>query len=147
VSSEWIDDRYCFACGERNPIGMRLNFKLTEGGIEAKYAFPREMQGYSGVVHGGMISLLLDEVMVNLPWLKDKKPVVSAEIKMQFKKPLAIMEPVTARAWIDRQRKSLTWIKSVLIRDRDGEFVAQAEALCMKVDAEQMTFKKGNNGL
>jgi uncharacterized protein (TIGR00369 family) len=140
MSAEWIDDRYCFACGEKNPIGMKLDFKLTEDGIEAGYAFPREMQGYSGVVHGGMISLLLDEVMVNLPWLTDKKPVVSAEIKVKFKRPLAILEPVTARARVDRQRKSLMWIKSTLVRDRDGECVAEAEALCVKVEAEQPGF-------
>jgi uncharacterized protein (TIGR00369 family) len=139
MSGEWIDDGYCFACGEKNPIGMHLDFELTgDGGIKAKYSFPRQFQGYSGVTHGGMISLLLDEVMVNLPWLKEKKPVVTAEIKVRFIKPLAVLEPVTARAWVDRSRKNIVWIKSELTRDRDGEVVAGAEALCMKVEAGQM---------
>jgi acyl-coenzyme A thioesterase PaaI-like protein len=138
MSESWIDDRYCFACGEKNPIGMHLHFELTDEGIRAKYAFPRELQGYSNVAHGGMISLLLDEVMVNLPWLKSGLPVVSADIRIRLKRPLKIGEPVTAKAWIDKQKKKYYWIKSELTRDSDGEVMAQAEALCVQVDARHM---------
>lgn len=139
MTDGWVDDKYCFACGEKNPIGMHLNFTLTgDGGIEAKYTFPKELQGYSGIVHGGMISLLLDEVMVNLPWLKMKQPVVSADIRIRFKKPLKIGEPVIARAFIDKQKKKIFWIKSALIREIDGVEIAQAEAVCMQVSFEQI---------
>ena len=75
--NDWVDDRYCFACGEKNPIGMHLIFIETPAGLETKYTFPRELQGFKGIAHGGMISLLLDEIMVNLPWKKMKVPVVS----------------------------------------------------------------------
>jgi acyl-coenzyme A thioesterase PaaI-like protein len=139
MTGGWIDDRYCFACGEKNPIGMHLHFTLTgDGGIEAKYTFPKELQGYSGIAHGGMISLLLDEVMVNLPWLKLKQPVVSADIRIKLKKPLKIGEPVIARAFIDRQKKKVFWVKGVLIRERDGVEIAEAEATCVQVNLEQM---------
>ena len=139
MSGEWVDDKYCFACGDKNPIGMRLHFTLTkDGGLEAKYTFPKELQGYSGIVHGGMISLLLDEVMVNLPWLKLKQPVVSADIRIKLKKPLKIGVPVIARAFITRQKKNIFWVKSALIREADGVEVAQAEATCVQVSLEQM---------
>ena len=138
MNEGWVDDRYCFACGEKNPIGMHLHFTATPEGLEAKYVFPRELQGYSNVVHGGMISLLLDEVMVNLPWLKSKLPVVSADLRIKLKMPLKVGEPVTAKAWIDRQKKKLYWIKSVLVKDNDGKVVAEAEATCVQVDARQM---------
>ncbi|MEI7541673.1 MAG: PaaI family thioesterase [bacterium] len=138
MTDGWIDDRYCFACGEKNPIGMHLHFVLTDEGIEAKYAFPKELQGYSGIVHGGMISLLLDEVMVNLPWLKLKQPVVSADIRIKFIKPLKIGEIVVAKAFIEKQKKNIFWVKSVLIRERDGVKVAEAEAVCVQVSLEQM---------
>jgi acyl-coenzyme A thioesterase PaaI-like protein len=139
MNDGWVDDRFCFACGEKNPIGMHLHFKLTDdGGIESKYVFPKELQGYSGVAHGGMISLLLDEVMVNLPWLKFKQPVVSADIRIKLRKPLAIGEAITAKAFIDRQKKKLIWIKGVLTRDRDGVVVAESYATCVQVDAKQM---------
>ncbi|MCE5301163.1 MAG: PaaI family thioesterase [Spirochaetia bacterium] len=135
---EWVNDSYCFACGEKNPIGMHLHFETTGEKLQAKYVFPKELQGYSNTVHGGMISLLLDEVMVNLPWLKLKEPVVSADIRVKLKRPLKIGEPVTAQAWVDKQKRNIYRMKSRLIRDSDGAVVAEAEAVCFKINIEKI---------
>lgn len=137
--SGWIDDRYCFACGEKNPIGMHLTFTETDGGLMTKYAFPKEMQGYKNIAHGGMISLLLDEIMVNLPWQKFKIPVVSAEMRVKLKKPLKIGEEVTARAWIDRQKSRIVYVKGEVAL-ASGEVVAEGEATCVKIDGKQLEF-------
>lgn len=131
--SEWVDDRYCFACGERNPIGMHLKFNLTDHGLETKYTFPKELQGYKDIAHGGMIALLLDEIMVNLPWKKLKVPVVSAEMRVKLKKPLKTGEEVTARASITKENSRVIYVKGEVVRD-GGEVVAEGEATCMKID-------------
>lgn len=130
------DDRYCFACGEKNPIGMKLKFMQTEEGLEAKYVFPREFQGYRGVAHGGLIALLLDEIVVNLPWLKYKKPVVSADLRIKLKKRLLTGEPVTVRAVMMEERSKAFRIRGEVIRDSDNAVIADAEVLCVKVKVE-----------
>jgi acyl-coenzyme A thioesterase PaaI-like protein len=91
------------------------------------------MQGFKGITHGGMISLLLDEIMVNLPWKKLKVPVVSAEMRIKLKKPLKIGEEILARAWIDRQKSRIIYVKGEVIR-AGGEVVAEGEATCVKID-------------
>lgn len=138
MTETWIDDRYCFACGEKNPIGMKLSFEIDKESLKTFYVFPKEFQGYKDVVHGGMISLLLDEVMVNLPWLIYKIPVVSAEIKIKLKKPLRVGEKVIANAWLDKQKKNFYYTKAVLVREQDNEIIAESEAICVKVDAKQI---------
>jgi uncharacterized protein (TIGR00369 family) len=130
--NEWTDDRYCFACGEKNPIGMHLKFTETENGLETKYAFPREFQGYQNIAHGGMISLLLDEIMVNLPWKKLKVPVVSAEMRVKLKKPLKTGEEVTARSWVDRQKSRVIYVRGEVVR-QGGEVIAEGEATCVRI--------------
>jgi uncharacterized protein (TIGR00369 family) len=132
--SAWEDDRYCFACGEKNPIGMHLVFEVKEGGLEASYTFPKEFQGYKDTVHGGMLALLLDEVMVNLPWKKLKIPVVSVEMKVRLKKPAKVGDKITARAWILKE-KSRAFIVAGEAINSAGEVVAEGESTCMKVDA------------
>jgi acyl-coenzyme A thioesterase PaaI-like protein len=129
--SEWVDDRYCFACGEKNPIGMHLKFTETEKGLETKYIFPKELQGFRNIAHGG--SLLLDEIMVNLPWKKLKVAVVSAEMRVKLKKPLKTGEEVTARAWIDRQKSRAIYVKGEVVL-ADGQVIAEGEATCVKID-------------
>ena len=135
--TNWADDRYCFACGEKNPIGMHLKFKINNNFIETSYVFPKELQGYKDFVHGGMISLLLDEVMVNLPWHKIKVPVVSAELKIRLRKPLKVGEKVIARAYIIREKSRIFIIKGEVIKEETNEIIAEGESICMKIDAKQ----------
>lgn len=138
MSNIWVDDRYCFACGEKNPIGMKLQFFLKNDFIETSFVFPKEFQGYKDTVHGGMISLLLDEVMVNLPWKKYQVPVVSAEINVKLKKPLKIGEKVIARAWIEKERRKIFYVKGIVMKEETSEIIAEATAVCVKVEIKQI---------
>ena len=54
----------CFVCGESNAAGLKLRFE-TDGRIVRTRFHPRpEHAGFKGVVHGGIIATVLDEVMV-----------------------------------------------------------------------------------
>lgn len=141
--TELIDDRYCFACGEKNPIGMHLKFMINDNYIETRYIFPKEMQGYKDIVHGGMISLLLDEVMVNLPWQKLKIPVVSAELKIRLKAPLKVGEEVVVKAYIEKQKRRIFTIKGKVINTKTKELIAQGESICFAIDAKPINLQKG----
>ncbi len=133
---EWDDDNYCIACGKNNPIGMKLVFNVDGDTLWTKYSFPREFQGYKQIVHGGMIALLLDEIMVNLPLRKDKIPAVSYEISVKLRKPLKINESVTARAYYLEFDKRKMTVKGEVIRDSDNEVIATGEAKCLRVKSD-----------
>jgi hypothetical protein len=59
---------YCWICGERNKGGLRLKFDLNKTAKTLQTSFiPTETyQGYNGIVHGGILSALLDEAMAKL---------------------------------------------------------------------------------
>ncbi|MCG2722084.1 MAG: PaaI family thioesterase [Thermodesulfovibrionales bacterium] len=73
------DDRYCFVCGEENENGLRLFFTLLDGKICAEFTFSKVHQGYKDIVHGGLLSAVLDEAMVKAS-LMQGMPAVTAEI-------------------------------------------------------------------
>ncbi|MFH1823822.1 MAG: PaaI family thioesterase [Candidatus Firestonebacteria bacterium] len=129
---KWIDDFYCFACGQNNPDGLKLEFFIKDGKIYSEYTFPKKFQGYADVVHGGLIGLVLDEVMVNLPWRLYKSYVVSAEINVRFKKPVKIGERLTFMAEIEKEYKNLVYLKSEA-KNESGEVVATATSKCLRV--------------
>ncbi|MBP7792914.1 MAG: PaaI family thioesterase [Candidatus Goldbacteria bacterium] len=135
--TEWLDDRYCIACGDRNPIGMHLKFVIKDDNLETKYTFPREFQGYKDLVHGGMLSLLLDEIMVNLPLQKLKVPVVSADLRIKLKKPLRVGEKVIARAHIIKQKGRFFIVKGEIVKEKTNELIATGESICVKVGQQQ----------
>ena len=51
----------CFACSRNNMKGLRLRFWYSEKGCFTRYTIPDYMCGFTGLAHGGIIALLLDE--------------------------------------------------------------------------------------
>ncbi|MCB9113112.1 MAG: PaaI family thioesterase [Anaerolineales bacterium] len=55
--------RNCFICGVENPVGLHLHFYETEPGvIESEYIAPEHFEGFPGVLHGGIVAAIIDEV-------------------------------------------------------------------------------------
>ncbi len=58
----------CIMCGTQNPLGLKLNFtrdEEEEGGVIGYYKPNNLMEGYAGILHGGVAAALLDSAMTN----------------------------------------------------------------------------------
>src|SRR5690242_7927371 len=78
----------CFVCGESNTHGLNLRFE-TDGSIVRTHFRPRkEHVGFQGVVHGGITSTILDEIMVWACAVQTKQFAFCAELKVRFQSPL-----------------------------------------------------------
>src|SRR5512145_52366 len=55
---------HCFVCGESNVRGLNLRFQTNGSEVEADYVPAAEHAGFSRTVHGGLLSTVLDEIMV-----------------------------------------------------------------------------------
>ena len=100
-SLELTDDRMCFGCGVKNRRGLKLAFDLDRGArrIRTDWTPTREFQGYAGIVHGGILALILDELLGNLLWGL-KKPSVTAEFMVRFRRPARVGVPIQFEGWI-----------------------------------------------
>ena len=52
----------CFGCSRKNAQGLNLRFWLVDGGCYTKCTIPDYLCGIDGVVHGGIITLVIEEV-------------------------------------------------------------------------------------
>jgi acyl-coenzyme A thioesterase PaaI-like protein len=125
------DDNYCFACGENNPQGLKLNFQLENNTLKTKFKFSKIYQGYKNIVHGGIIGLILDEVMVNL-CLKLGYEAVSAEVNYRLKKPCFVGEEVEFKAWIKELKLPIIYTEAEAVRKYD--LIARAWAKCKIIE-------------
>ena len=123
------DDGYCFVCGAKNPIGLKLKFHFNGKTIKTEFISKKEHQGYLNIVHGGIISTLLDEAMVKLALAMDI-PVVTAQMEIRLKKPLRVGEKIIVEAEILHNTKKLleayakaVTMNNVLIADAKGKLV------------------------
>lgn len=126
----------CFACGTKNPRGLKLTFDLDRPGrrIRTRWIPTQELQGYADIIHGGMIGLVLDELMVNLLWSL-KLPSVTAEMTVRFHQPARVGEPLECEAGILAQKgkSGRLYEMEATAKNPQGGLVAQASARCVAV--------------
>ena len=123
----------CFGCGARNLRGLKLRFHLDQTGqrIRVRWTPSKEYQGYADIVHGGMIGLVLDELMGNLLW-KLERPSVTAEMSVWFLKPAHVGKPLQGEAWVFSQ-KGRVCIVEAAARDAAGDVVAEAKGRFVQI--------------
>jgi acyl-coenzyme A thioesterase PaaI-like protein len=99
-----MDNDYCFACGQQNPFGLHLRFEAENGGIAAFLTPGPHLQGFAGVLHGGIAATVLDDVMNNLVTRTRGTLVVTAKLELRFRRPVPVGEPLVCHARITQER-------------------------------------------
>lgn len=132
VLMELRDDGMCFVCGKNNPVGLKINFKLTGHVLTAQFIPEKKHQGYADIVHGGIIAIILDEMLVNLPWLLGKQ-AVTGELVVRYKQPVAVGERLNFNSYIVREKAKLLLVTASARKD-DGSLVAVAEGKCIRIE-------------
>ena len=96
----------CFVCGDQNKIGLKAVF-LFDGKVARTTVTARRIfEGYKNIYHGGILSTLLDEVMIKAILAEDIL-AVTAEMTVKFKAPVPIGEELTFTGWITERRRRL----------------------------------------
>ncbi|MEW6409393.1 MAG: PaaI family thioesterase [Nitrospirota bacterium] len=120
------DDHYCFVCGKKNPIGLRLDFYLDKDAksMTTEFTPSKIHQGYKDIVHGGLISTVLDEIMVKLV-IGLGMIAVTASMEIRLRKPLVVGERITVSARLLSKSKRLIEAEAKAVKD-NGSVVAEA---------------------
>ncbi len=128
---ELTDDGYCFVCGHKNPIGLKLDFSFDGHTIKTEFTGSKEHQGYANIVHGGIISTLLDEAMVKLAIALDM-PVVTAQMEIRLRKALKVGEKIIVTAAILKDTKKILEAYAKAVTE-DNVVIAEATGKLVRV--------------
>jgi uncharacterized protein (TIGR00369 family) len=116
----------CFACGQKNPVGLKLKFAREGKGVRAEFTPGELHQGWSGVVHGGIIGCILDEAM-SYASLAAGVNSLTARMQTRFKRPLQTGQPVVITAHVNKQTRKLIEVEAEM-HLVDGTPVADSTA-------------------
>ncbi|MBV8084502.1 MAG: PaaI family thioesterase [Chloroflexi bacterium] len=118
----------CFGCGPSNPIGLHLHFEHhANGGVQARFTPGLEHQGWDGVMHGGLVTVLLDEAMA---WAAAEKTRMyyTGRLEVRYRRPVTTGADVLVRGWITRDRGRSLETRAE-IHSAEGETLAEGTAL------------------
>jgi len=132
MNSDFPMDESCFACGAQNKNGLKLTISGDSEGVLASIAPPAWSQGYHGVVHGGIVATILDEMAVWAAFKKGYKSV-TAELTMRIRNAMRVDENYTATARVVNTKHRLIEAESN-IQDKKKQLIATAKLKLLKVD-------------
>lgn len=112
------DNERCYVCGGKNPVGLAVDFEINREArtIEAKFVPSENHQGYAGIVHGGVLSALLDEAMAKLASSLGGSPAVTAEITVKFRAPSAPGDELLVSGRLTDEGKRLVLAEAMVTR-------------------------------
>jgi len=116
------DDNRCFACGKDNPIGLKLEFKKKGEYTVSSLNFNKNFAGWENMVHGGILSTVLDEVMVKSAGTNGYT-CVTGELNIRYKKPCLTEKYYELRGKVSEVKKRLIFTEGEII-DMNGEIIA-----------------------
>jgi acyl-coenzyme A thioesterase PaaI-like protein len=127
--------RWCYACGDLNPVGLKLEFQMDGDWAVAQFVARQEHQGYPGYVHGGVVSTLLDEAM---GWATYGRGIwaLTGKLETRFRDIVPTNELLTVRGTIARDRGRTLEVLAEL-RDNDGKLLADSRSLMFRASGEQ----------
>ena len=117
-------------CGAGNPHGLGLVFTPSSdgGGVEARFDCAESAEGYTGLVHGGVVSMLMDAAMAQCLFHLGHV-AHTGELKIRFRHPVAVGHEARVRAWLERSRGRVHVLGADLRQDGIVKAVATAKFL------------------
>ncbi|UJG43254.1 MAG: PaaI family thioesterase [Candidatus Heimdallarchaeum endolithica] len=109
----------CFACGKNNPIGPKLEFSIkSENQVETSFTPPQEWSGWGEIVHGGLQTVILDEISAWTIILLTKRFSLTIKASVEFLRPLYVNESLTATAKIEKIEEGIIYVSSVILNEK-----------------------------
>ena len=115
---------HCFVCGDKNPCGLKARFYYDGQQAVTRLTADEIFEGYHGIYHGGILSTLLDEVMIKAI-LAETKYAVTVEMTVRFLHPVRIGDELVITGTIIRQ-KGRVFFTEGQVADESGKIYATA---------------------
>lgn len=130
--------RTCFLCGRENDRGLKMTWynDRENNQVWTTVAVPEHFNSYPGVVHGGIVSALLDETSGRALLMDDSDNLfVTARLEVRYRIPTPTETPLTIVGWMLKGKKNYARVAAE-VRLPDGTVTAEASALVVRPPAE-----------
>jgi uncharacterized protein (TIGR00369 family) len=127
----------CFACSPENPMGLHLEFYEDGDDIVALWKPTEYTQGWLNTLHGGIQSVLLDEIGAWVITRKLQTSGVTSRLEVKFIKSISTLDPqLTIRGRITDQKRNAVFIDAEIFNSQN-ELCASATMVYFVVSPER----------
>ncbi|MBW2440419.1 MAG: PaaI family thioesterase [Deltaproteobacteria bacterium] len=123
----------CFGCSPINPSGLQMKFYTRDSAVFSRLTVPDHLCGWDRLVHGGVISTILDEVMSWTGIYLLKQITMTKSMTVDFIKPVYINSELKAEGLVLEK----TGKHEALL---EGRLYNQEDTLCARSRATFVIF-------
>src|SRR5215470_17370329 len=126
--NDTTDYQRCFVCGQRNPSGLHLVFRIDNNTVVADFQPREEHQGFPGVIHGGIAAAVLDEALGRTAMLGSHPEwTMTGRLEIRYRRSVPYGPLLRVRATLGMERGRMRQASGILTL-ADDEQVVLAEA-------------------
>jgi uncharacterized protein (TIGR00369 family) len=112
-------DSGCFGCSQSNSSGLGLRFFHEGDAVFCRHVVGGRFSGSPGVVHGGILATIIDEVSCAAVMAMEGAHVVTGELTVRYEAPCPTGAEIEVRAIVaDRRPKYLVVESEVRLANR-----------------------------
>ncbi|HVO68964.1 MAG TPA: PaaI family thioesterase [Aggregatilineaceae bacterium] len=139
------NSRWCFVCGIENPCGLKIRFH-NDGYHRslARVTLGEQYQSYPGIVHGGILTTILDETMGRAILAEDGSDDISqarfmftVKMETRFRKSVPLNEEFIVRGRVEQDRGRMVQVSGEVVLG-DGMVAVEASATLVTIPPEQV---------
>lgn len=118
MSSKFFYTDNCFCCGRKNIKGLSVLVENYDGYSLIKCIIPKEYESYPGIVHGGIISTLLDEALWYAFYFRNIF-TFTRKLSVTFKKSVPINFPISVKGEVIKRLRGDLWSAKATVFDEN----------------------------
>ena len=139
------DNDNCFVCGLKNPFGFQVKPEVKDGGasVHIECTPAEHLQGWANILHGGILSTLLDEVITHVGISTFNQHAVTAQLEVRFRNPaptgvklFVCAERIKVSKRLVEAKATVTLSDGTLIATGKGKVVPVGKNFAPKVPAQ-----------
>ncbi|MFA5971116.1 MAG: PaaI family thioesterase [Lentimicrobiaceae bacterium] len=116
----------CFGCAPDNKLGLHMTFRIEGDEVLSDWQPENHLQGWVGVLHGGIQATLMDEIAGWFVLVKLQTAGVTSQMEVKFLKPVKMdLAPFRLRARLQEMKRHIALIRVELYMS-DGTLGAEA---------------------
>lgn len=120
-------DRECFGCGLENHHGLQMRFETDGDRLRSTLVLEKRFRGWSNLIHGGILSTILDESMGRTVLCLTGKFTLTKGMQIWFRKPVRIGMKLTVTSFIKERLSERKVVVVAEIHDESGTLCASSE--------------------
>lgn len=132
-----MDDHACFGCSPVNPSGLQMKFYSKGDTVFSWVTVPEHLCGWRKLVHGGVISTILDEISSRAVIYSLRVLCLTKSLEVRFLKPIYVGSPIRAEGRVleVRDREVVTY--GAIFDEKEG-LCAESTGIVTRVSLERV---------